>query len=86
MSFHDLVAMKARFDGNTSAQFRAAAQRHANATWIYLIIGAIVWYFASWLWALIPFAFAAYVALQSVSATAVAMRLEKYERSQGSAL
>jgi len=86
MSFHDSVALKARLDGNTSAQFRAAAQRHANATWIYLIIGAIVWYFTSWLWALIPFAFAAYVAFQSVSATAVAIRLAKYENPQGSAL
>ena len=85
MPFHDQVALKARLDGNTSAQFRAAAQKHANATWVYLIIGAIVWYFASWLWALIPFAFAAYVAFQSVSATAVAIRLEKYENSQGSA-
>ena len=86
MSFHDSVALKARLDGNTSAQFRMAAQRHANATWIYLIIGGIVWYFANWLWALILFALAAYVAFQSVSATAVAIRLEKYEKSQGSAL
>ena len=86
MSFHDRIALKARLDGNTSAQFRAGAQRHANATWVYLIIGAIVWYFTSWLWALIPLAFAAYVALQSISATAVAIRLEKYEKSQGSAL
>ncbi len=86
MLFHDQVALKARLDGNTSAQFRAAAQRHANATWIYLIIGVALWYFASWLWALIPFAVAVYVAFQSISATAVAMRLEKYERSQGSAL
>lgn len=81
MSFHDSVALRARLDGDTSAQFRAAAQRHANAAWIYLIIGAIVWYFTSWLWALIPLAFAAYVVFQSFSATAVAIRLEKYENS-----
>jgi uncharacterized membrane protein YdbT with pleckstrin-like domain len=86
MSFHDQIALKARVDGNTSAQFRAAAQRHANATWIYLIIAAIVWYFTSWLWALIPGALAVYVAVQSISATAVAVRLEKYEKSQGTAL
>jgi hypothetical protein len=86
MSFHDQIALKARMDGNTSAQFRAAAQRHANATWVYLIIAGIVWYFTSWVWALIPFALAAYVAVQSLSATAVAIRLEKYESSQGSAL
>ena len=86
MSFHDQIALKARLDGNTSAHFRAAAQRHANATWVYLIIAAIVWYFTSWLWALIPGTLAVYVAIQSLSATAIAMRLEKYEKSQGSAL
>lgn len=86
MSFHDRIALKARLDGNTSVQFRVGAQRHANATWIYLIIAGLVWHFTSWLWALIPFAFAAYVALQSISATAVAIRLEKYEKSQDSGL
>ena len=85
MSFHDQIALKARLDGNTSAQFRAAAQKHANATWVYLIIAGIVWYFTSWPWTLIPGALAIYVAIQSISATAVAMRLEKYESSQGTA-
>lgn len=85
MSFHDSVALKARLDGDTSAQFRAAAQQHAKATWLLLIIGGVVWYFASWLWALIPFALAALVAIQSTCATAVAIRLEKYEKSQGEA-
>lgn len=80
MSFHDSVALKARLAGNTAAQFHEAAQRHANATWAYLIIAAIVWYFTSWMWAVIPFALAAYVALQSISATLVATRLEKYEK------
>lgn len=86
MSFHDRIALKARLDGNTSAQFRTGAQRHANTTWIYLIVGVGVWYFVSWLWALIPFAFAAYATLQCISATAVATRLEKYEKSRESAL
>src|SRR5436309_1435006 len=47
MSFHDSVVEKARRDGNTSAQFHQAAQKHANATWIYLIIAGVVWYFSS---------------------------------------
>lgn len=85
MSFHDSVALKARLDGNTPAQFHQAAQRHANATWTYLIIAAVVWYFANWMWALIPIALAAYVAFQSVSATLVATKLEKLENTQESA-
>ena len=85
MSFHDSVALKARLDGNTSAQFRQAAQRHANATLFYLIIAAVLLYFANWMWALIPFALAAYVALQSVSSTLVATKLEKLEITQGTA-
>jgi membrane protein YdbS with pleckstrin-like domain len=86
VSFHDQVALKARLDGNTSVQFRTAAQKHANATWVYLIIAGVVWYFTSWQWALIPGALAVYVAIQSISATAVAIRLEKYERSRDTAL
>jgi len=86
MSFHDSVALKARLDGNTSIKFRTAAQRHANAMWVYLTIGLIVWYFTSWIWSLIPVAFAVYVAIQSFSATAIATRLERYENSQDAAL
>jgi len=85
MSFHDAVALKARLDGNTSAQFHQAAQQHAKATWVYLILAAIVWYFTSWMWALIPIALTAFVAFQSISATLVATRLEKYEKSEKSA-
>jgi hypothetical protein len=79
MSFHDQAALKARLDGNTAAQFRLAAQRHAKATWLYLILAAIVWYFTAWYWALIPAALAGFVAIQSMSSTAIAMRLEKHE-------
>ncbi len=79
MSFHDELTTKAILDGNTSQQFRLAAQRKANATWVYLIIAGIVWYFSSWVWSLIPFAFAALTTLQSISATMVAIRLEKRE-------
>jgi hypothetical protein len=86
MSLHDQIALKARLDGNTSAQFRTAAQKHANATWVYLLIAGAVWYLTSWPWALIPAAFAAYIAMQSISATAIAVRLERYENSQGAAL
>ncbi len=79
MSLHDKLALNAKLDGNTSHQFRDAAQKHANATWIYLIIAGIVWYFSSWAWSLIPFGLAAFSAFKSISATMVAMRLEKQE-------
>ncbi len=77
MAFHDQIALKALVDGNTSEQFEIAAQKHANATWFYLIVGAVVWYFSSWLWALIPFAIAVYTAAQSISATLVAIKLKR---------
>ncbi len=73
------IAHLAIRDGNTSAQFRAAAQRHADATWYVLFAAAAVWYFAGWKWAMIPAAYAAFRAIQSVSATSVAVRLEKHE-------
>jgi hypothetical protein len=81
MSFHDKLAFKARLDGNTSQQFRAAAQKHANATWVYLIVAGVVWYFSNWAWSLIPFGLAAFTAFQSISATMVAIRLEKHDSS-----
>jgi hypothetical protein len=79
MSWHDTLARKALLGGKTSQQFHQAAKRHANATWFYLIIGCIVWYFADWKWALIPFSLAAFVAFQSFSATMVATRLKRFE-------
>jgi hypothetical protein len=83
MSAHDQMAMNARLDGQTSVMFRQAAQRHANATWIYLIIAGIVWWLTAWYWALIPAALAIFTIIQSVSATAIANRLEAYERGAG---
>lgn len=73
------IALLAIRDGNTSAQFRAAAQRHANATWYVLFAAVAIWYFAGWKWAMILVAFAAFKAIQSISATSVAVRLEKHE-------
>jgi Flp pilus assembly protein TadB len=77
MSFHDNLAEAALRDGNTAQQFRDAAQRHANAFWFYALIGACVWYFIDWAWSLLPFALAILVAIQSVSATVVARRLDR---------
>lgn len=79
MSFHDRLAEAALRDGNTVEQFRAAAQKHANAFWLYAAIGAAVWYFAGWGWSLIPLAVAVFTALQSASSTLTARRLEHLE-------
>jgi fatty acid desaturase len=79
MEVHDKMAQRAFLSGKTSVEFSAAAQRHANATWFLAIVGVVVWWFASWGWALIPFALAILVALQSISATMIATRLEKLE-------
>ena len=84
MALHDELARKAAAMGKTAREFSAAAQKHANATWFYLILGAGVWYFFDWVWALIPGALAAYSAFQSVSATLVADRLERKESNAGS--
>jgi len=79
MNLHNDIARKAMLEGEKSAVYRQAAQRHANAFWVYVIVAAIVWWlFGPW-WALIPALLACFVALQSVSSTKVAQRLEKHE-------
>lgn len=82
MGMHDQMAAKAALNGRTSAEFHAAAQRKANATWVYLIVAGIVWYFTAWYWALIPGVLAALTIGQSISATMIAARIEKYEKGR----
>lgn len=84
MALHDELAKKAAAMGKQPHEFSVAAQKHANATWLYLILGAGVWYFFGWIWALIPGALAAYSAFQSVSATLIADRLERKGSNAGS--
>lgn len=65
----------------TAADFDSAAQRHANAFWRWLLLAAIVWWFASIWWALIPGAVAALKAYLSVGSTLAAkeLRTGKYK-------
>jgi hypothetical protein len=63
--------------GKSSSEFSAAAQKLANATWFFAILGAIVWYAFGWPWSLIAFAFAALTASQSISSTLIAGRLQQ---------
>ncbi len=51
MGFHDNLAGRALLNRKTSEQFSSAARKHANATWFYIIIGAVVWWLTSWVWA-----------------------------------
>lgn len=80
MSLHDKLAQKAIAMGKSSSEFTAAAQKHANATWFYVIAAGVVWYFFGLAWALIPSALGVYTALQSISATMVATKLESQEQ------
>lgn len=82
MSLHDKLAQKAIAMGKSSPEFTAAAQKHANATWFYVIAAGVVWYFFGWGWALVPIALGVYAAFQSISATMIATRLES--QKQGS--
>jgi Flp pilus assembly protein TadB len=79
MGFHEQIALKARLDGETAAVYRHAADQHGRAFWIYLLLAGMVWYFTAWYWALMPAALAVFVVIQSISATAVATRLDKLE-------
>jgi hypothetical protein len=83
MGFHDALADKAYESGHRPEHFKAAAQRHANAFWVYLGIAGVVWWFASWQWALIPAALAVWTAWQSASATMIFVRLELIEKMLG---
>lgn len=75
-SLQDRLADAAERDRNTPAHFRAAAQNHANAFWMWGMVGVVAWLLFSFVWALIPFALAVLAATQSVSSTLVANRME----------
>jgi hypothetical protein len=84
MGWRDSVAIKARQMGKTSGDFKKGSQRKASTTCLYLSVAGAVWYFVGWPWALIPAALAALSACQTVSATMVALRLEKAEQASQS--
>lgn len=80
MNILENMARNASCRGLGSEHFKVAAQRHANATWLWAIVGSIVaWWATPWVWALLPFGLGALSALQSVSSTSIAIRLEKIE-------
>ena len=79
MGFHDQIALRAHLAGEKSPLYRHAADQHAKAFWLFLILAGMVWFFTAWYWALIPASLAVFVAIQSASAKAIAARLDKYE-------
>ena len=81
MSFHDKAANRAATMGKRSSEFRSAAQRHAKATWIFLITSGVVWYFWKWQYATIPALIGIISAFQSISSTMIAERIERIESS-----
>ena len=84
MRIFDNMVQKALAMNKHSSEFSVAAQKHANATWAYLIIAGVVWYFFGLLLALVPFVIGVFTAFQSISATIIASRLETIESSPNS--
>jgi len=80
MSLHEDLAIKAISLGHTAERLHRAAQTKANSTWFFLIVAGVVWYFSTWIWALIPLAIGAFTAVQSVSATLTAHHMERLEK------
>ena len=67
--------------GKKSSEFRNAAQKHAKATWIFLIAAVVVGYFWKWQFATIPALIAIFIAFQSISSKMIAERMERIESS-----
>jgi hypothetical protein len=74
------IAWNAHIDGKTATEFEAAAHRHGSAFWFYVIVTAIVWWFANWRWALIPEAIAVYTAWNAIAANFVGHYMKELER------
>jgi hypothetical protein len=77
MGWHDSLATRAIAMGKTADEFKSGARRKAYEALLFLVVAGAVWYFVGWPWALIPAAIAAFRALQGMSATMIAARLEK---------
>lgn len=59
----------------TARDFDKAAQRNADAFWLWLVVGGVVWFLVSWGWAIIPAAVAVYCAFNSMYSTRAAQAL-----------
>ena len=59
----------------TAADFDKAAQKNANAFWVWLVAAGIVWWLASIWWAALPAALALWTGCTSMSCTRYANKL-----------
>ena len=80
MSFYDELAQKAIRDGNTSAEFKRMAQKHANWTWVLAIVTGAVWYLSGGTWLLVFGSLTLISATRYISANMIKQRLEKHEK------
>lgn len=82
MSFINKLVQNALSMNKNSSDFTVAAQKNANATWFYAILGGVLWYFLNWIWSLLPFFLAIYSAIHSISATLIANKLENLKPNE----
>jgi asparagine N-glycosylation enzyme membrane subunit Stt3 len=82
---HDRMAEKALANGKSPTAFLDAAKRHARASWFWVILAGVVWYFTDWWWALIPVAMLIFSVVQSISSTLIGVKLEKLQGKTPSA-
>lgn len=60
-----------------ASDYDRAAQNHANTFWFWLVVVGVVWYFASWQWALVPAAMGVFSIIRSVGSTRAAHQLRQ---------
>ncbi|MEX0695736.1 MAG: hypothetical protein WD075_14915 [Rhodospirillales bacterium] len=85
MGAHDRMAAKAFADGKSPTAFMDAAKKHARASWFWVILAGVVWYFTDWWWALIPVAMLVFSVVQSISSTLIGVKLEKLQAGKAAA-
>jgi len=79
MSFYDKLAQKAILDGNTSAEFKRMAKKHANWTCALAILTSVVWYLSDGIWVLVFGGLTLFSATRYISANMIKQRMEKLE-------
>jgi hypothetical protein len=79
-SFFNNVIYGAVREGKSSRQFRMAAQGWDDIFWYLLVLVSVVWFFASWKWALIPDVYALFTLIQRINSTRLANALDRIGR------
>ena len=61
----------------TAKDFDKAAEKHAHAFWLWLIVAGVVWYFTGLWWPVLPGLMAVWCVVNSVGATIYAKKLRE---------